>query len=710
MTRAASSRLVLAALVALLGLGAPVPAVVSAATTTCGDPGGGVLTHMAIGDAPKTLTGNLDATRYVCLSGAAAHTAVLDVTASAPAGTDLLLCVTGIPDPANPTTSTTGSGRSSHVAGSQSQRVAFSSPRYTEYAIALHSVGTGGVQEPCFASPGASAPFTMTIRYYDSPPATAGNGFSFDTQHLPRSNPSLSDPGGGEPSIVVDRLHGDRVYISTPVGVLAGPTCLEELNPDPNQHICNGTNFWFSLDRGKTFTFCNASTPNGGGDSALALDTTGSIYGADLAASNLQPQKLSSTAPNAPPTPARGSDGNCNITNTAPAGPAADRQWLATYLPDPSMGTGAAKVYLSYNSLGSGTPLECIGVNGGQAFPACTSIVTDPVVAADAASNAVNGNQVVDSKGNAYSVFSTSTVLGNVNPKQGDQHNIYIGRSTDGNGATFTDLPVYISQPAGSADTANSVNIYRLFPVIAIDRADNLYVVWPETRISTGQTVVKMTSSTNHGDTWSEPTVVNTPDLKSNVLPWVVAGDDGKVDVAWIGSTVTTLTNPIAEWNVYLAQTTNGHGKPRFTQARVSPQPVRYGAICFRGTFCLSDGDEGRILLDFMTIDLDSRGLANITYANAGPDTEGFSIISGIQPFTDYAHQVAGVSICSSGCTPPGYHPTAAVPLTGPGMPATSVARLPWRAATALPGLALAALLLVLGAGGRLLVRARRRS
>ena len=657
----------------------------AAAATTCAVPSGAAAAiHLAPGQS-ATVTGNLDDTRYVCLSGTPVHVGVLDAVATAPSGTDLLLCVSGVPDAANPGT-TTLSGRSSHISGSQSQRVAFSSPRYAEYAVALHSVGTGGVQEPCFPSPGSSATYSLTLRYDDSAPAAAGNGFSFTTMHLPRSTPSLSDPGGGEPSIAVDRLHGDRVYVSTPVGVLAGPTCLEELNPDPNQHICNGTNFWFSLDGGRTFTFCNASTPNGGGDSALAVDTTGSIYGADLAATNLQPQKLSSTGPKSPPTPARGSDGNCNLTNTAPTGPAADRQWLATYLPDPNQGTAAAKVYLSYNGLASGTPLECIGVNGGQAYPACSSIVTDPIVTADAGSNAVNGNQVFDSKGNIYSVFSTSTAASNLanGAKQGPQHNIYIGSSADG--VSFTNHPVYLSQPAGSADTAQSVNIYRLFPVIAVDRADNLYVVWPETRVSNGRTTVKMAYSTDHGSTWSEPVVVNTPDLQSNVLPWVAAGDDGMVDVAWVGTSAPSLTDPAANWNVYMAQATHAHtGHPTFTQARVSPQPIRYSAICFRGTFCLTDGDEGRILLDFITIDLDSHGLANIAYADAGPDTEGFGGLSSIQPFTDYARQLSGPAICASGCAPPGYHPSAGpVAAVTPAAPNTSTGNPSWAVAAGL--------------------------
>jgi hypothetical protein len=611
-----------------------------AAASICAAP---TTVNLSLGVA-TTVTGTLDAARNVCVNGAVPD-GTLDVTATSTDTTphDFFMCVQGIPD-VN-TGAATGIGRSSHVTGNPVQRVAFDHLKYAAYLVQVQSSGAV-IQQGCLnlnqVGGGSKGPFTMTLKYVSQPRLPAGNGFAFDTKHLPPSQPSPSTPGGGEPSIAVDRLHGDRVYISTPVGVPSGANCVINLTLQG----CQGTNFWFSLDAGKTFTFCNTSFRNGGGDSTLAVDTTGSIYTGDLAATDVPTGKLASTGPNSPPTPVANPDGSCNIPDTPPTGAAADRQWEATYLPDPSQGTGAAKVVMSYNSAATSEPLECLGLAGAQAWsPVCAPIITNPAIAADGLNNAVNGNQVFDSKGNVYSVFSTSTA-GEIVPAGGSppSHNVYVGRSADG--ISFTDLPVYLPQPA------TDVNIYRLFPVIAVDRADNLYVVWPETNIASGRTVVKMASSTDHGDHWSAAHVVNTPDLGSNVLPWIVGGDDGKVDIAWIGSDATDLRQTTHDFYVFMAQSLNAHAaNPVFTEARVSPQPVRYAALCFKGTLCLTDGDDGRILLDFMTLDLDSHGMANITYANAGPDTNGFTVTSPVQPFTDFAKQTAGPSICSGACT-----------------------------------------------------------
>ncbi|MDQ6747832.1 MAG: hypothetical protein M3010_07000, partial [Candidatus Dormibacteraeota bacterium] len=132
-------QLLLAVAGVLLATGWAIPSggVVSAAPVTCGVPAGSAAAIQLSPGQSSTVTGALGDTRYVCLSGAPAHLGVLDVSATAPPGTDLLLCANGVPDPANPGT-TTLTGRSSHVGGSPSQRVAFSNPRFSEYAVALH--------------------------------------------------------------------------------------------------------------------------------------------------------------------------------------------------------------------------------------------------------------------------------------------------------------------------------------------------------------------------------------------------------------------------------------------------------------------------------------------------------------------------------------------------------------------------------------------
>lgn len=213
--------------------------------------------------------------------------ALLDVKAVRPSGTaDFFLCLNGIADPSNP--SNTTYDRSSHLPNSATQRVGELLPTRTEYEL---NIGTSGPPTSgCGFNPLATqASFVITLTYGPSAPGSFSGGFAFRNQQLPVANPSVSQPGSGEPSTAVDRLHGNRVYISAPVGV---PSALGCVFIKPGTECCNGINFWWSTNAGSTFKFCNASDPNGGGDSHVALDTTGSIYSADLAATNVDTQKL----------------------------------------------------------------------------------------------------------------------------------------------------------------------------------------------------------------------------------------------------------------------------------------------------------------------------------------------------------------------------------------------------------------------------------
>ena len=648
---------VVAVLFATAGGGGAAGALPVAATSNCSAPPGRAPVTVALNGSPTTIsgrTGDTSATQYICVSGTPTGTAVLDLTAtrSDSSSTDFFLCLDGIPDTSD--LGATRHVRTTHVTGSPKQRTAIATPlAQPEYRVRVRSVGTGSVS--AFGCGGAlfgpRMNFDLTISYHDSPAASAGNGFSFAVQNLPDPGQgnSQSRPGAGEPSIAVDRLHGDRVYVSAPVGVPSGAGCL--LNQQvPIEGGCGGVNFWFSTDGGRTFTFCNASDPNGGGDSHVAVDTTGSIYSADLAASNLDTQKGFSSG-GAPPVLKAGRD--CGLTNTGPTGLQSDRQWLATYLPDPSKGTDNAKVFLSYHDLTAELPQECVGISGGRAYlPSCTPMIseTEARILADAAGNTINGNQVFDSQGVIYSIFGTSTAPDNAPGLSGKIHNLYLARS--GDGVAFTNRSIFIGTPQNQPGGSDAVSVANIFPVIAIDRRDNLYAVWSEQPARGGASVIKLTSSTDKGDTWSEPVVVNSGALHSNVLPWVVAGDDGKVDVVWVGSTATSSDDVSADWNIYMAQTLNGHAQqPTFLQTRVTQQPVRYANICFKGLACVTDGDDGRILLDFVSVELDSQCRANIAFANSGPDTSGFSDVSGFVPFTAYARQTAGPALCTPATT-----------------------------------------------------------
>lgn len=162
--------------------------------------------------------------------------------------------------------------------------------------------------------------------------------------------------------------------------------------------------------------------------------------------------------------------------------------------------------------------------------------------------------------------------------------------------------------------------------------------MWSERVAPYGPGSIKLAYSTDHGDHWSAPQTVS-PTGGMTVLPWAVAGNAGQVDVVWVGTTSASSNDPTADWYVYMAQSTNVLGGSGFKSARLTSQPVRYGTICLAGLNCSVGGDDGRILLDFISVDLDSAGNARVVYANSGP--EGTYGDPGMT-FTDIASQTSG--------------------------------------------------------------------
>lgn len=116
--------------------------------------------------------------------------------------------------------------------------------------------------------------------------------------------------------------------------------------------------------------------------------------------------------------------------------------------------------------------------------------------------------------------------------------------------------------------------------------------------------------------------------------PWgnrrVAADANGHVVVTWLGGTLAGNSNNVAvmqptctdgttscwaQWNVYAAETVNGHAAvPTFTQSKASDHIIHSGTICTGGTGC-SNGDS-RALADFFQVALDTQHRANIAYAD----------------------------------------------------------------------------------------------
>jgi hypothetical protein len=226
-----------------------------------------------------------------------------------------------------------------------------------------------------------------------------------------------------------------------------------------------------------------------------------------------------------------------------------------------------------------------------------------------------------------------------------DEWQLWIAKSVN-NGATWTRHHV-ATRPPGN----NPANI---FPQLTIDRAGNLYYTWsetqggpaestqetrrdPENRQSFQEQDVFYAFSTDGGLAWAAPIDVTKETGDSAVFPWMVAGDAGRVDLVYykantgLNSNIGFLDeegNPCPDpnepctdepipnpsvWNVYFAQSMNAlNTGPNFNSVQVTPQPHHLGQICTSGLACEGDRD----LLDFFTVDVDSRGAALIAYSD----------------------------------------------------------------------------------------------
>lgn len=475
------------------------------------------------------------------------------------------------------------------------QRVAIAQPQERSYLLQVRRDGTGvSTSGPCATLSNLSVPYTLHVKLFQS---NAGpTGFGATQVHMPSR-------GDGEPTIAVDRSR-DAIYVSAPVGI---PAALGGQNA--------GVDLWRSLDGGASWSWSQPAFLDqaGGGDSDVVVGADGSVWLADLGLAAVYV--------------GRSLDQGATWTASSPGALDSDRQWLATW--SPLAGGAPTKVFLYYHDVNADNlPYECISLDGGAVFqPVCDPMVTDPAVLANATGNTIVGPQSFDSTGTVYAAFTS--------PTAGDPaatfRNIYLARSSDG--ITFTNRTI-ATAPAG-------VDMGGLFPVLAIDRADDLYVVWSERTAPYGPSAIKLAYSTDHGDHWSAPITVS-PTGGSAVLPWVVAGNAGEVDVVWVGTTSASTNDPTADWYEYMAQSTNVIGGSGFKVARVTSQPIRYGTVCLAGLNCSVGGDDGRILLDFTSVDVDSAGNARIAFANSGPEgTYGDPSM----PYTDVVSQTANGGI-----------------------------------------------------------------
>lgn len=120
--------------------------------------------------------------------------------------------------------------------------------------------------------------------------------------------------------------------------------------------------------------------------------------------------------------------------------------------------------------------------------------------------------------------------------------------------------------------------------------------------------------STTRGATWSTPVDVGASlGVVNSTFQSVIAGDNGRVAVAYLGS--TTGGNPFASgwngvWDLYVS--TSYDAGATWTTVKATTDPVQRGWMCADGTTCGS----GRNLLDFMDVNVTKDGRVVVGYAD----------------------------------------------------------------------------------------------
>src|SRR5207248_11094381 len=280
-----------------------------------------------------------------------------------------------------------------------------------------------------------------------------------------------------------------------------------------------------------------------------------------------------------------------------------DRQWIAAY--------GPQTLNMTYRQApGTGDLFFNKSTDAGKTFGTPVLMRTG---------NSTEGNLVVDPyNGNLYTTTIPTTA-----------HNeIHLLKSTNG-GATWAETTAYSG--------ASTSNAGHKFTILAVDRGGNLHLVFSESHMD-GSFHVYLTSSTDQGATWLAPVQVDsgTGNSTFGVMPWVVAGSPGVVDITWLGSTTSPNTFPSA-WYVFFAQTTNALSTtPTFSQVQVTTNSIHDQDICFNGSGCAANprtSPGNRDLLEYYTIAIDPDGNANIAFPDSlTPDCPS----NACQPNTTY--------------------------------------------------------------------------
>ena len=442
--------------------------------------------------------------------------------------------------------------------------------------------------------------------------------------------------------------------------VMPNSTGVAEPNMRADSHNClysgapGPPDAWKSTDAGSSFfqlpnPVVSAGKAAGGGDSEIVTfpQPNGArpdqVYYADLAVASVNISKSTDGGATWFAPGPGGAGGEVSVST--------DRQWMSA-----DRNGANQTVYLWEHEFVSQI-LRMNALTNDMAWSPFASGMTDPELIAPPGStiqNTVPGPTFVDpATHQVYGFLSASTVTTNVvGAPTGKLPNVW---EADGAG-TFTpgvppgpftnhpvfkgviDSPISAPSPGPTPDPAAKTfgsNTSNLFNGAAIDSAGNIYATWATPNARNGLYDVWFASSRDHGKTFYGPFKINPSGIQGN-MPWIAAGDNGRVDIVYYGSpdTEDPTTSTHDKWYVFFAQSLNAADRePAFTIAQASDHIMHQGPICNVGILC---GSGTRQLLDFFQVAIGPDGMANIAYADTGAANG--------TPHISYARQNSGPS------------------------------------------------------------------
>jgi len=390
-----------------------------------------------------------------------------------------------------------------------------------------------------------------------------------------------------------------------------------------------------------------------------------------------------------------------------------DRQWFAVGPNDPA--TGKPRVYLLFHNLLSGTLQHNMFVatskDGGETFDPPVPVATPPqqdYLDLQCADSGGPSNIFTNSKtGQVYVVFGTrSSPVGGCAAQPVEINVVAANRVWVVTAAAAdTETPGAWTPSLAVDDTAaGRITGMQLAPG-AVDDAGNVYVAYPESLHDYPDyngAAIKVVHAAADLKTWSKPFTVAPSGGVGNILPHIVAGEAGKIDLAYYTGAAGNV------WYSESAQVLDAlSSAPHVTTKRLSSVVVEKGTAselmgaCMQGTTATLNGFACGRSTDVNGIALDSCGNLLVTWpAQAGLDTDA----------TYTSQQVGGTRVRSGVCAATAVPPTVVKPVAPPPAPAPSAGGGNLPATGAPAAVALLALLLLSLAYVLRRVQLRRRS